>query len=104
MGDRVPCCAVCTGLVKPDVVFFGEALPQRFLLHVVDFPTADLLLILGTSLQVCPGGQPEARAACCGHSVRSRRRSVCGRKSAGDTAPWLSGMWRVADSISVTAV
>ncbi|KAM7085951.1 NAD-dependent protein deacetylase sirtuin-3, mitochondrial isoform 1-T1 [Molossus nigricans] len=54
MGDRVPSCAVCTGVVKPDVVFFGEALPQRFLLHVVDFPTADLLLILGTSLQVEP--------------------------------------------------
>lgn len=54
MGDRVPRCAVCTGVVKPDIVFFGEALPQRFLLHVVDFPTADLLLILGTSLQVGP--------------------------------------------------
>ncbi|ELK26876.1 NAD-dependent deacetylase sirtuin-3, mitochondrial [Myotis davidii] len=54
MGDRVPRCTVCTGVVKPDIVFFGEALPQRFLLHVVDFPTADLLLILGTSLQVEP--------------------------------------------------
>ncbi|XP_059566513.1 NAD-dependent protein deacetylase sirtuin-3, mitochondrial isoform X1 [Myotis daubentonii] len=54
MGDRVPRCAVCTGVVKPDIVFFGEALPQRFLLHVVDFPAADLLLILGTSLQVEP--------------------------------------------------
>lgn len=54
MGDRVPSCSVCTGIVKPDIVFFGEALPQRFLLHVVDFPTADLLLILGTSLQVEP--------------------------------------------------
>ncbi|XP_036284385.1 NAD-dependent protein deacetylase sirtuin-3, mitochondrial isoform X1 [Pipistrellus kuhlii] len=54
MEDKVPRCAVCTGLVKPDIVFFGEALPQRFLLHVVDFPTADLLLILGTSLQVEP--------------------------------------------------
>ncbi|XP_070283368.1 NAD-dependent protein deacetylase sirtuin-3, mitochondrial isoform X3 [Myotis yumanensis] len=54
MGDRVPRCTVCTGVVKPDIVFFGEALPQRFLLHVVDFPVADLLLILGTSLQVEP--------------------------------------------------
>lgn len=54
MGDRVPSCAVCTGVVKPDVVFFGEALPQKFLLHMLDFPTADLLLILGTSLQVEP--------------------------------------------------
>ncbi|KAM5318800.1 NAD-dependent protein deacetylase sirtuin-3, mitochondrial isoform 2-T2 [Glossophaga mutica] len=54
MADRVPRCTVCTGLVKPDVVFFGEALPERFFLHVVDFPVAELLLILGTSLQVEP--------------------------------------------------
>lgn len=54
MEDRVPRCTVCTGVVKPDIVFFGEALPQRFLLHLVDFPTADLLLILGTSLKVEP--------------------------------------------------
>ncbi|XP_066108623.1 NAD-dependent protein deacetylase sirtuin-3-like isoform X3 [Saccopteryx bilineata] len=53
-GGSIPRCAVCTGVVKPDIVFFGEALPQRFWLHVVDFPTADLLLILGTSLQVEP--------------------------------------------------
>lgn len=34
-------------------MFFGEQLPQRFLLHVTDFPMADLLIILGTSLEVC---------------------------------------------------
>ncbi|XP_010374772.1 NAD-dependent protein deacetylase sirtuin-3, mitochondrial isoform X1 [Rhinopithecus roxellana] len=54
MAGRVPRCPVCTGVVKPDVVFFGEPLPQRFLLHVLDFPMADLLLILGTSLEVEP--------------------------------------------------
>ncbi|XP_063108093.1 NAD-dependent protein deacetylase sirtuin-3, mitochondrial isoform X3 [Cavia porcellus] len=53
MMDRVPCCPVCAGIVKPDIVFFGEPLPERFLLHVLDFPMADLLLILGTSLEVC---------------------------------------------------
>ncbi|XP_029770943.1 NAD-dependent protein deacetylase sirtuin-3, mitochondrial isoform X4 [Suricata suricatta] len=52
MVDRIPRCPVCTGIVKPDIVFFGETLPQRFLLHVVDFPMADLLLILGTSLEL----------------------------------------------------
>ncbi|XP_033619916.1 NAD-dependent protein deacetylase sirtuin-3, mitochondrial isoform X2 [Fukomys damarensis] len=54
MMDRVPCCPVCTGVMKPDIVFFGEPLPERFLLHVLDFPMADLLLILGTSLEVEP--------------------------------------------------
>lgn len=54
MAGRVPSCPVCTGVVKPDIVFFGEPLPHRFFLHVVDFPMADLLLILGTSLEVEP--------------------------------------------------
>ncbi|XP_008946576.1 PREDICTED: NAD-dependent protein deacetylase sirtuin-3, mitochondrial, partial [Merops nubicus] len=54
MADRVPRCPVCTGVVKPDIVFFGEELPQRFFLHVADFPMADLLFIIGTSLEVDP--------------------------------------------------
>ncbi|KAM4667322.1 NAD-dependent protein deacetylase sirtuin-3, mitochondrial [Amazona ochrocephala] len=54
MADRVPRCPVCTGVIKPDIVFFGEELPQRFLLHVADFPMADLLFIIGTSLEVEP--------------------------------------------------
>ncbi|XP_038309989.1 NAD-dependent protein deacetylase sirtuin-3, mitochondrial isoform X6 [Canis lupus familiaris] len=52
--DKIPRCPVCTGVLKPDIVFFGETLPQRFLLHVLDFPMADMLLILGTSLEVEP--------------------------------------------------
>lgn len=57
MADRVPRCPVCTGVIKPDIVFFGEELPQRFLLHLADFPMADLLFVIGTSLEVCgPGG------------------------------------------------
>ncbi|XP_018763500.2 NAD-dependent protein deacetylase sirtuin-3, mitochondrial isoform X2 [Serinus canaria] len=54
MGDRIPRCPVCTGVVKPDIVFFGEQLPQRFLLHLTDFPMADLLFVIGTSLEVEP--------------------------------------------------
>uniref|UniRef100_A0A2I3HJ34 Sirtuin 3 n=1 Tax=Nomascus leucogenys TaxID=61853 RepID=A0A2I3HJ34_NOMLE len=67
MADRVPRCPVCTGVVKPDIVFFGEPLPQKFLLHVVDFPMADLLLILGTSLEVC-------QQACAGRRLEGRGR------------------------------
>ncbi|KAM7019944.1 NAD-dependent protein deacetylase sirtuin-3, mitochondrial isoform 2-T2 [Passerculus sandwichensis] len=54
MGDRIPRCPVCTGVVKPDIVFFGEQLPPRFLLHLTDFPMADLLFVIGTSLEVEP--------------------------------------------------
>ena len=28
--DDVPRCEKCKGLVKPDIVFFGESLPERF--------------------------------------------------------------------------
>jgi NAD-dependent SIR2 family protein deacetylase len=45
----------CNGLVKPDIVFFGEDLPDRFhSLWRSDARGADLCLILGTSLQVAP--------------------------------------------------
>ncbi|XP_044281961.1 NAD-dependent protein deacetylase sirtuin-3, mitochondrial isoform X1 [Varanus komodoensis] len=54
MADKIPKCPVCTGIVKPDIVFFGEELPRRFFLHMTDFPMADLLFVIGTSLEVEP--------------------------------------------------
>lgn len=43
------------GLVKPDIVFFGEDLPKRYLeLSKTDFEKCDLLIIMGTSLKVLP--------------------------------------------------
>ena len=50
----VPRCEACGSLVKPDIVFFGEALPKRFFERLGDFRHADLLLVIGTSLQVQP--------------------------------------------------
>ncbi|PRW45382.1 transcriptional Sir2 family isoform B [Chlorella sorokiniana] len=45
----------CGGLVKPDIVFFGENLPRRFFESVPrDFPQADLLIVMGSSLVVHP--------------------------------------------------
>jgi NAD-dependent histone deacetylase SIR2 len=51
----VPRCPKCNAVVKPDVVFFGEALPERFgdMLDV-DRGVADLLIVIGTSLEVYP--------------------------------------------------
>lgn len=44
----------CGGLVKPDIVFFGEQLPPAFFQNR-DVPAlADLVLIMGTSLTVQP--------------------------------------------------
>ncbi|XP_056366203.1 NAD-dependent protein deacetylase sirtuin-2 [Oenanthe melanoleuca] len=54
-SSLVPKCEKCQGLVKPDIVFFGETLPSRFFTLVEsDFEKVDLLLIMGTSLQVQP--------------------------------------------------
>uniref|UniRef100_A0A1B6JNI0 NAD-dependent protein deacetylase n=1 Tax=Homalodisca liturata TaxID=320908 RepID=A0A1B6JNI0_9HEMI len=53
--DSVPTCVLCNGVVKPDIVFFGECLPQEYYTKSVsDFPKADLLIVMGSSLAVQP--------------------------------------------------
>ncbi|CAF3801231.1 unnamed protein product [Rotaria magnacalcarata] len=53
--DEIPHCTECDGIVKPDIVFFGESLPVRFSECVqTDFGKADFLIIIGTSLKVAP--------------------------------------------------
>ncbi|KFY06059.1 hypothetical protein V491_08883 [Pseudogymnoascus sp. VKM F-3775] len=54
-GD-IPYCEdqACNGLVKPDITFFGEALPQRFHMNTHVPAQADVLIIIGTSLTVHP--------------------------------------------------
>ncbi|KAK1785105.1 hypothetical protein P4O66_018206, partial [Electrophorus voltai] len=54
MSDGVPTCSFCSATVKPNVVFFGEDLPEKYFQHARDFPRADLLMIMGTSLQIEP--------------------------------------------------
>lgn len=53
--DLVPICEDCPGVVKPDIVFFGENLPEKFHNNMLtDFPQCDVLIILGSSLVVQP--------------------------------------------------
>ncbi len=52
--NDIPKCETCAGVIKPDVVLFGESLPKQFWRHLVDFPKCDLLIIMGTSLVVQP--------------------------------------------------
>uniref|UniRef100_A0A3P9PTE2 Sirtuin 3 n=1 Tax=Poecilia reticulata TaxID=8081 RepID=A0A3P9PTE2_POERE len=54
MSGAVPRCPTCEGVVKPDIVFFGEELPLSFFKYLTDFPLADLLIVMGTSLEVEP--------------------------------------------------
>lgn len=66
---EVPHCTVpqCNGIVKPDIVFFGESLPESFFRNRLVPTTADLIIVMGTSLsvrpfaslpQLVPGGVP----------------------------------------------
>lgn len=53
-ADDVPLCPDCMGLVKPDIVFFGEPLPAGFFESRTLLAQAELLIIMGTSLSVFP--------------------------------------------------
>lgn len=54
MRGEVPRCA-CGGVIKPNITFFGEMLPENAWRNSVEaMARADLVLILGTSLQVYP--------------------------------------------------
>jgi NAD-dependent SIR2 family protein deacetylase len=60
---NVPSCTVCGGIVKPDVVFFGEPVPkQRIERALAALQSADAALVIGSSLMVYSGYR-YARAA-----------------------------------------
>jgi len=56
-----PPCRICGGKLKPDVVFFGEQLPQAALSEAARvLAECDLLLAIGSSLQIYPAaGMPQ---------------------------------------------
>ncbi|AIR96375.1 NAD-dependent protein deacetylase 1 [Streptomyces glaucescens] len=71
VGDfRVVPCAVCGGVLKPDVVFFGEAVPPRRVEHCRELVRrARSLLVLGSSLTVMSGLRFVRQAAQAGTPV-----------------------------------
>lgn len=58
---EIPHCPRCQGVLKPDVVLFGEALPVGVLLEAQRHAeTCDAMLVAGSSLEVYPAaGLPE---------------------------------------------
>jgi NAD-dependent SIR2 family protein deacetylase len=55
-GFDVPFCPHCGGIVKPDVVFFGESIPPwRHAQATAALETSDAMLVVGTSLMVHSG-------------------------------------------------
>ncbi|TFF85071.1 MAG: NAD-dependent deacylase [Promethearchaeota archaeon] len=54
-GESIPKCDICGGVLRPDVVMFGEQLPQRALSEAFyHAERCDLLLVVGSSLVVSP--------------------------------------------------
>jgi NAD-dependent SIR2 family protein deacetylase len=52
----VPACEICGGILKPDVVFFGENVPREFVDAALGhLQKADAMLIAGSSLMVYSG-------------------------------------------------
>lgn len=53
--EDVPNCSNCKGVYKPDITFFGEMLPEGAIEDAMyEANNADLMLVLGTTLQVYP--------------------------------------------------
>jgi NAD-dependent deacetylase len=54
-GVKVPYCDICAGILKPDTISFGQAMPQDKMADALRYAgTCDLCIVLGSSLVVYP--------------------------------------------------
>lgn len=68
-GIDAPCCPDCGEVLKPAVVLFGELLPVGFSRAAAAVEECELLLCLGSSLQVTPVAELPYRARARGAAV-----------------------------------
>lgn len=55
LAGEVPRCSYCQGVLKPNVIFYGEGMNEVQIQRAeADFRSADLVLVLGSSLSVFP--------------------------------------------------
>src|SRR5882724_5994786 len=67
---EVPACEDCGGLLKPDVVFFGESVPrERVAAALAAVQRADAMLVIGSSLMVYSGYRFAQAAANAGKPI-----------------------------------
>jgi len=95
----VPPCPRCGGVVKPDVVFYGESVPPwRHTQAVAALATSDAMLVVGSSLMVYSGYRYAAQAARMGKPVvavnlgRTRADSLIRLKVCADVGATLSAL------------
>lgn len=53
-GEIPPKCNKCGGILRPDVILFGDMLPSAFNVALKEVETSDLLIVIGSSLMVSP--------------------------------------------------
>ena len=69
-GEEVPQCVACHGILKPDIILFGEALPEAvFSEAAFRAEHCDLFIVVGSSLVVYPAAQLPAYAADAGATL-----------------------------------
>lgn len=101
--DTLPPRCHCGGLLKPDVIMFGEMIPQDVMLKAEAYArTADVVIIVGTSAQVYPAAQLPITAKQNGAFIIEANveetdftRSITDaflRGPAGETLPKLAGL------------
>lgn len=95
----VPACAACGGLLKPDVVFFGENVPrERVERAQAHLAAADAMLVVGSSLMVFSGYRFAREAARLGKPMaainlgRTRADDLLALKIERDCAETLQAM------------
>jgi NAD-dependent SIR2 family protein deacetylase len=105
---RVPDCAACGGMLKPDVVFFGENVPRERVMRAgAHLANADAMLVVGSSLMVFSGYRFAREAARLGKPVaavnlgRTRADDLLALKIESDCATALA---RARDQLADDAV
>ena len=70
MTHLPPTCFTCGGLLKPDVVFFGEAIPEYAASRSIDAAeNADCMILIGTTGTVVPANSLPPRAKARGTTI-----------------------------------
>ncbi len=68
--ENLPPGCQCGGIIKPDVVFFGELIPPKALQRAQqEAQSCDLMLVIGTSAVVYPAADISKTAKWCGAEV-----------------------------------
>ena len=63
-GEEIPECESCQGILKPDIVLFGEALPEKVFEEASRrSSSADLFMVIGSTLIVYPAAYMPVYAA-----------------------------------------